>query len=354
MYSVTKVCFYFFLGFIISSFFVDNTVFSETGEWEKVEIESGRLTKPTARAFHIMAYDSRRGVVVLHGGLSSSISLFSDTWEYDGQTWTRVATDGPRRYIHNMAYDAKRGVVVLFGGRNSPGENSPSETWEWDGLQWEKVNTTVSPSTRIGSGMVYDPLRKVMVLHGGSRNANHDPSYLVYSDTWEFDGQTWKQLPDGPQRWDQEMEFDANKGKIVMFGGYESRGVSPNDTWEFDGNKWEQVAVDGPQGRCAHCMIYDPFRKTMVLYGGFISTGQGSPIDIYLHDMWEWDGEAWHELDVTLKPDGIVFGEMVFDENRKKIVFFGGGQQMGGAMYSDTWEYTATPSGLPKFLWLLH
>ncbi|MBN2327630.1 MAG: hypothetical protein JXR73_10790 [Candidatus Omnitrophica bacterium] len=315
--------------------------FSQSGEWEKIEIAR---TKPPNRTFHAMTFDSRRGVIVLHGGISSSFSLYADTWEYDGKIWTRAAANGPGFYCHSMAYDANRGVTVLFGGRKDPGGQSFAEIWEWDGLAWKKVNASESPSPRVIPGLVYDPARKTIVCHGGSRNANHDTSYVVYSDAWEWNGQTWNQLQEGPPRWDHEMEFDNRKGKIVLFGGYESWGVSPTDTWEFDGSVWEQVAEEGPEGRCAHCMIFDPFRGAAVLFGGFMAEGQGSPSDVIHHDMWEWDGEEWHELDIPLKPQSVIFGDMAFDEIRKKIVFFGGMTQMGVGVSSDTWEYYSMSS----------
>src|SRR5262245_57827832 len=49
------------------------------------------------RAEHALAYDSVRGVTVLFGGDDGAGGKVfeSDTWEWDGSTWTRRATDGP-------------------------------------------------------------------------------------------------------------------------------------------------------------------------------------------------------------------------------------------------------------------
>lgn len=320
-------------------------VYSQDGEWTKIAIESGVLNKPANRSFHGMAYDSRRGVVVLHGGVNSSWTILRDTWEYDGTAWKRVNSVGPVRYVHSMAYDVERGVVVLFGGRNTGSGDPLSETWVWDGQAWKRVTTSDAPSPRMIPGMAYDPVRKVIVCHGGSFNN----SYQVESDTWVWDGQTWTYVADGPQRWDCEMEYDTNKNKMVLFGGYESRGVAPTDTWEFDGKVWERIAEEGPIGRCAHSMIYDTFRGVAVMFGGFLAEGQGSPADEVHHDMWEWDGQAWRELDVPLKPKSVVFGDMVFDENRGKIVYFGGMPWFMVDLSSDTWEYSSSTSHVEKW-----
>ena len=55
--------------------------------WEEIR------SSPDARSQHAMAYDSRRGVTVLFGGVRYySESAFDDTWEWDGESWTLRAT----------------------------------------------------------------------------------------------------------------------------------------------------------------------------------------------------------------------------------------------------------------------
>ena len=70
-----------------------------------------------------MVYDTRRGVMVLFGGeqLNEDLEYRSkgDTWEWDGVNWIERTFSGPTppaRAWHQMAYDSKRGVTVLFGG----------------------------------------------------------------------------------------------------------------------------------------------------------------------------------------------------------------------------------------------
>ena len=68
-----------------------------------------------------MTYDSARGVSVVFGGLIPSF-LTGDTWEWDGTTWTQVATTGPSgRFDTALVYDSARGASVLFGGSAGPG-----------------------------------------------------------------------------------------------------------------------------------------------------------------------------------------------------------------------------------------
>lgn len=73
------------------------------------------------RAFFAMAFDEARGRMVLHGGKDvTDAVLLTDTWEFDGETWIRVSTDGPSRAWIPAAYDSSRRAVLLQGGALSP------------------------------------------------------------------------------------------------------------------------------------------------------------------------------------------------------------------------------------------
>src|SRR6186997_2176498 len=80
---------------------------------------------PEARAGHVMAYDSDRGITVLFGGhrFDEDLDLvyFNDTWEYNGNSWQRVTIDGPVplwRTQSAMCYDSVRREMVLVAGFN--------------------------------------------------------------------------------------------------------------------------------------------------------------------------------------------------------------------------------------------
>jgi hypothetical protein len=68
---------------------------------------------------------------------SSSVHFYSDTWAWDGKTWTRVATEGPPARIQfAMGYDSSRDRVVLFGGVNDKPQRVLNDVWEFDGTKW--------------------------------------------------------------------------------------------------------------------------------------------------------------------------------------------------------------------------
>jgi hypothetical protein len=78
-----------------------------------------------------MAYDAATGTIVLFGGKNNSPGFLSDTWTWDGSTWTKQAPAAhpPGRFEAAMAYDAAARNVVLFGGR--AGSTWVGDTWTW-------------------------------------------------------------------------------------------------------------------------------------------------------------------------------------------------------------------------------
>jgi hypothetical protein len=126
-----------------------------------------------------MAYDARRGKVVIFGGAGTA--SLADTWEWDGATWTNTspATGSPlARSRAAMAYDAAHGELMLFGG--SAGV-AYSDSWEWGGAAWGEATPAASPSSRFSHAMAYDSARGKVVLFGGS-----DTNGNVFADTWLY------------------------------------------------------------------------------------------------------------------------------------------------------------------------
>jgi hypothetical protein len=88
-----------------------------------------------------MAYDEARGVSVLYGGAdctqqSCGIPL-SDTWEWNGTTWTALAAQGlSARAGHETVYNATLRQTFVYGGFTERGP--VTELWSFDGARWTK------------------------------------------------------------------------------------------------------------------------------------------------------------------------------------------------------------------------
>lgn len=89
-------------------------------------------TLPPGRLDPQMEWDLARQKLVLHGGaVSGALSpSLSDTWEWDGATWTQTATNGPGVSATELVYDLPRARMVLFGGATVTDKTSTlDETW---------------------------------------------------------------------------------------------------------------------------------------------------------------------------------------------------------------------------------
>jgi hypothetical protein len=340
-----------------------NTRLGDTWEWDgRVWIDRTPPSGgPSPRTEVGMAYDARRGRVVLYGGAASGIAGGRETWEWDGSEWTRITPAGPdpgTRAGHSMAYDAARGRIVLFGGQGA----SPLDrtTWEWDGRAWSLVAVSTPPPGRYRHGMAFDASRGRVVLFGGRTDVYNS----AFSDVWEFDGTGWtERSPAGAApsaRYDLTLAYDAARERVVLFGGraiVAGSQVPEQDLREWDGTSWTlvtPVAGSAPGVREGHAVAYDLVARSMLVFGGLdVYTGTGLAED----ETWEWNGAAWRDRTPRTGPPGRHDHAMAFDAARGRVVLFGGWSYAGGSnpWMNDLWEwdgvqwYPAAPVGpLPR------
>jgi hypothetical protein len=321
---------------LFGGYFDDGTLYgsylSDTWEWDgSTWSQRSPGTLPSARFEHAMAYDAARQRVVLFGGYDNGIYL-SDTWEWDGSAWSQrsPATSPSVGSGHAMAYDAARQRVVLLGEDYGNSSNF-SITWEWDGSTWSQRSPATSPPARFGHAIAYDAARQRIVLFGGVRMGGN------LTDTWEWDGSTWSQrspVTSPSPRYNHAMAYDAARQRVVLFGGFSQYSGHHNlsDTWEWDGSTWSQRSpVTSPSARGEHAMAYDAARQRIVLFGGVFDDGTVSGSS--LSETWEWDGSAWSQRSPATSPSARSGHAMAYDAARQRIVIFGG---RGPA---DTWEW---------------
>jgi hypothetical protein len=148
---------------------------------------------PAGRQAHAMVQDEKRDRTVLFGGMGSGPAgqappLLADLWEFNGTAWTKRTADGPSaRHSSGAAYDSKRGVVILFGGVGSSG--FLGDTWSWDGTAWIKLADS-GPEPRGMGFLAYDKKRDRIVLFGGRKGWPDGD----LNDTWEWDGAGWRRI----------------------------------------------------------------------------------------------------------------------------------------------------------------
>ena len=200
--------------------------------WRQLRTKSA----PPARSAAAMAYDSLRNRVVLFGGRDSTGKSLADTWEFDGRRWTvrttRVAP--PARHGSAMAFDSKRGVIVLFGGFDAASSRFDSQTWEWNGETWTKRKTAATPPTMVFPAGAFNHDHAVVVVTGSVGSAS------TAIATWALDGQDWHRGPTAPSalsgRQGHGLTFDLMRNAALLFGGASIArgGATPRaDTWEL-------------------------------------------------------------------------------------------------------------------------
>lgn len=99
------------------------------------------LSSPPSRYDPVMAYDASRRVVILFAGRSDAANTtYNATWSWDGLMWRRLSpTTAPQPLAGRAGtYDGAYAQIVVFGGSGADLVGDVSETWTWDGSTWTR------------------------------------------------------------------------------------------------------------------------------------------------------------------------------------------------------------------------
>lgn len=269
-YAPKPVCSRFALGFAAACL---SSLSAQTPAWRAASAPQPYTVGPGA-----MAYDDLRDRTVFFGGGSGYVP-FAGVMELDGETWVpRVPASAsaawpPPRFDPALAYDSRRGEVLMHGG-NTLGPVWYTDTWRWNGSIWSQATPSTTPPAMWGHAMAYDELRDRIVLYG--------------FETWEWDGSDWSRrtpAQEPPARSFPALAFDARRGRTLLFGGVQGGINWLADTWEWDGTSWLQVATSGLQPTAIEpVMAFDRERGRALLVG----IVQGGATVAYQFDGTAW------------------------------------------------------------------
>jgi hypothetical protein len=267
----------------------------DTWLWSKHSWRQLDLPGPSARQYASAAYDSVRHVVVLFGGSGDGGTGpngdLQDTWTWNGSSWVQQnpAHVPDPRFAASMAFDERRGTVVLFGGQagTQNGITTYHETWTWNGLDWTLQNPAATPGSRHFAGMAYDADQGVTVLLGGSMPG------MRLNDTWTWDGTTWTPAGTAPGAggW-TSLAYDAATRQVVawVYLGIDSTST-PTYTLTWDGTGWtDRSSATQPSSLVESAVVYDAAAAQVVLFD--CSLHEPDPVS----ETWMWDGTAWTNL----------------------------------------------------------
>jgi hypothetical protein len=299
-------------------------------------------------------YDSLRQRVMRFGGIAFDSTTTDELWEWDGERWlNRTPSPRPSDWplpitSHGMAYDPVSGRAFLFGGvRFGPnGGIFSDELWVWDAASntWQDLTPTPRPAlwppARGNMGITFDPIRRVLLVFGGSNSNN-----MATRDLWEWDGSVFRNRTPQPlpASWPansvgHRMVFDTARRVVVLRGGERD-----NSMWDLipDSGVWvnrtpNPLPSSWPTQDGLSVVAYLPERQTVLSFGGFLPGNTGS-VD---SNLWEWEPRGGAFRTLTPSPLPAVWpgpragSGGAYDSSRGRLVVSGGSHDGG-----ELWEW---------------
>jgi len=275
--------------------------------WQQVT-PSG--TSPSPRGGHTAVYDSANSRMIVFGGSGGFADpVYNDVWVLENAngkdgtpTWVELSPAGTApsaRFYHVAAYNPNSNRMIVFGGDNGDGIDF-SDVWILENANglggtptWVNFipnDSTGCPSPRNLTTIAYDVADNVITLFGGFATATES----LLNDTWVLFGADGTGScsnvdcfsgPANPEnvtqpsaREGQSSFYDAKTNTVHMFGGYNGTNIL-NDYWVLTGANnlsaaWKQVSPTGtaPLPRFNHTSVYDSSNYRMIIFGGEIAT----------------------------------------------------------------------------------
>lgn len=253
--------------------------------WDGMQWSCVNADGPPGRMDAFMDYDSGRKRLVLFGGRSESggdVSMLIDTWEWDGETWTLVDAAGPGPRIHGaIAYDARRGAIVVHGGAGE--ESLRDDTWQWDGAAWRGVPLAL-PFAGNGNSLI--PTDRGMLMLAAVRDSEACGE-LTRAAILVIEGSEVRAVNGAGPCFSQQAPAAATRTGLLLYSGWLPNAASA-EAWIWEQGDWRRTEAPPPRRRGA-AAAYDAGRDRVVLFGGNTSAG-------LLGDTWEWDGAGWENI----------------------------------------------------------
>ncbi|MFZ9889704.1 MAG: hypothetical protein ACO3JL_19590, partial [Myxococcota bacterium] len=317
-------------------------------EW----VDLNGMQMPARREYFSLAYDSWRGVTVLHGGYDLTaracceVTELGDTCFWDGTRWAHRSAESaePRLFGAGAVFDPVRGVTVLFGGRTPTGQDA-NDVWEFDGLTWRhrepldpEGDGNPDPAS-YGIAMTFDHASRRVVLRNQPTLGIGDNRKAL----WFWDGVSWEGFSSTGTLGAEPVDFERFTGpaydpvtdRLLHLSNLDPSGASigqnqPITTWEWTGAGFQVVDVPDPEGDgvplglLAHATSVA--RREIIALESF---GAATVV------TWRYDGTSWRQLPTTGGPSPANEYEpaFVYDASRDVYVL------VVGPFDQETWEF---------------
>ncbi|MEO5799924.1 MAG: hypothetical protein ABIZ70_11020, partial [Gemmatimonadales bacterium] len=106
-------------------------------------------------------------------------------YQWQGNRWAPTPVTGTVPHFSPQAPAARTASgAILYAGFEP---DRMARSWALEGVQWRALGGE-QPPRRKGAQMIFDPLRRVAILHAG------DDGERVLTDTWEWNGGEWRKI----------------------------------------------------------------------------------------------------------------------------------------------------------------
>ncbi len=362
-------------------------VLGDTWAWNNDDWEDlAPGNAPPARYFPGLAYDRDRDKVVLFGGFNWSadnktLVPLHDTWEYDGDNWTRISENGPEVSKPLLVFDAAHHETLMLGNDAA----FKPLMYRWNGTAWTQItNASLLPPCVNEAQFVYHAGHQRPLVTGGLCSGTD-----FLQDTHEWDGSTWVKLATGgtSEVVDAASMYDSSRDQVVLFGGYQSFQTVPHSITRLlkTDLQWHAARTfEVPAPRSMPLFRRDAQHNVAWMLGGLSEDSIGTTVQ-YIDDFWqysngtwlrslltttpaecatpiggmdtdrsvlvvicdgsvpyEWNGTEWKAFDnLSPSPVGRRFAGAAYDQTLKKLVVFGGYDAFGNYR-QDTWTWNGT------------
>ena len=298
---------------------------------------------PSPRLDGAVAYDPAGRQILMFGGADGT-GLRNDLWafSFDRQTWSQIQAAGgpPGRTYHTVVFDSTRRRLIIFGGQ---GPGNMNDTWEFDiaAGSWQQLSPSGTlPEKRHGHSAIYDAAHDRMVVSHGFIDGGRT------NTTWALDFATnrWNNItPSGTkplQRCLHHAAYDARNSQMYIYGGCSS-GYGPcpqGDLWSFDlnTNQWtERTPANSPPPRYSYSLAFDANRNKLILFGG--------QADSLLNDTREFDPATSTWAAVSLNsagPTARTRQEAAWADEHGMVMF---GGSTDSSLSADLWTLSYAP-----------
>ena len=321
----------------------------------------GVSQRPEGRLFAAMAYDGVRGEVVMLGGITGlATDSETWVWRQDGWSLVPNA-EGPSRARGFLVPVPGSEDLVYVGGVSAVQvgrETLAQDQWRWNGSRWRRDEDVSErlPAAK-DRAAAYDEARGRVVAFGGCGVGGLPSEPLacsnVLGDTWEYDGNSWTAASvEGdrpPARHGAAMVYDPVSRRVVMHGGIGDDGRALGDFWAYDGRRWQALPVDPEIGPRAYHIAAVDAQQRVVLFRGTTELGK-----IADPRVWAWDGSGWTGIESLSFAPKVEFGGVAaYEPASGAVVVFGGVDDASPSLSDRTflwaereWVEALPPSGL--------